>query len=145
MIFNHTENRTVDACAPTVFSFVGSEKPGRFPFVKPFCFASIKQRSLRLTLWGNSFPGFCQPENEVIRGYRGGIPEAPMITNVYQKAVLVTLQHRYYFSTRALRSLKESAVLSPLHHCLLYPRTVFRIDAPKQTAGPQRLCSLQDI
>lgn len=96
-------------------------------------------------IYGNSFPGFCRPGNEAIRSYRGGIPEAPMITNVYQKAVLVTLEHGYYFSTRALRPLKESVVLSPLHHCLLYPRTVFRIDAPKQTSGPQRLCSLQDI
>ena len=42
MIFNHTENRTVDACAPTVFSFVGSEKPGRFSFVKPFLPCKLK-------------------------------------------------------------------------------------------------------
>ena len=83
--------------------------------------------------------------NEANNGVIGMPPEAASGAILYQKAVLVTLQHRYYFSTRALRSLRESAVLSPLHHCLLYPRTVFRIDAPKQTAGPQRLCSLRDI
>lgn len=36
-----------------------------------FRLASLKQRSLRLTLWGNSFPGFCQSENEVNNGVIG--------------------------------------------------------------------------
>jgi hypothetical protein len=58
MIFNHIENQTVDACAPTVFSFVGSEKPGRFPFVKPFLLCKHKAAQLRLPFMATRFPAF---------------------------------------------------------------------------------------